>query len=379
MKKIKRSYVEKIYRGLLFSDSAVSEVTERDPMKIENDGLMQGFRFYDKEFVKDGKNEFAGKRTNVSRWIFYGERLTLDDVLAKYGNYEVVIKNMKINGYKYVCHTQAGTFLPMEEGDMTFDEYVAKKGKDKENKAKEMFDKLREHLGEDVSFTGWWYGVKQEETGELKDVEDFFNVSIGSYGIPFVGYGSAISKIVSKDGEVLYSNPNIEKNYDRRDEHKIDASRRLIFGDEIVDKEIAEREKAKKEFEDWKDKMTEAAKKDKYSLMREGLALVKPEVADEWLQFVDNNCNDGYSAQVVRAAISMMKKLNEGMSFEDAEQKVYNEELGLTGFLATSTASTLAHFAKQGEEYRNYWNKKFGVDDNGKGTVNPTVLAFKKK
>ena len=125
--------------------------------------------------------------------------------------------------------------------------------------------------------------------------------------------------------------------------------------------------------------MTEAAKKDKYSLMREGLALVKPEVADEWLQFVDNNCNDGYSAQVVRAAISMMKKLNEGMSFEDAEQKVYNEELGLTGFLATSTASTLVHFAKQGEEYRNYWNKKFGVEDDGKGTVNPTVLAFKKK
>lgn len=31
MEKVTKSYVEKIYRGLLFSDSSVVEVTERDP------------------------------------------------------------------------------------------------------------------------------------------------------------------------------------------------------------------------------------------------------------------------------------------------------------------------------------------------------------
>ena len=45
MEKVKKSYVEKIYRGVLFSESSISEVEERDPMKIENDGNMQGFRF----------------------------------------------------------------------------------------------------------------------------------------------------------------------------------------------------------------------------------------------------------------------------------------------------------------------------------------------
>lgn len=58
MEKVKKSYVEKIYRGVLFSESSISEVEERDPMKIENDGEMQGFRFYDKEFVVDGEKSF---------------------------------------------------------------------------------------------------------------------------------------------------------------------------------------------------------------------------------------------------------------------------------------------------------------------------------
>ena len=89
-----------------------------------------------------------------------------------------------------------------------------------------------------------------------------------------------------------------------------------------------------------------------------GLTLVKPETAEEWLQFADNNSNDGYSVFVVKATISMMKKFEEGISFEEAEQQVYNEELGLSGFMAGATANALSHFAKQGEEYRRYWNKQ---------------------
>ena len=36
MKKVTKSYVEKIYRGLLFSEPSITEVEERDPMKVEN-------------------------------------------------------------------------------------------------------------------------------------------------------------------------------------------------------------------------------------------------------------------------------------------------------------------------------------------------------
>ena len=47
MEKVTKSYVEKNYRGLLFSESSIKEVDERNPMKVENDGSMQGFRFFD--------------------------------------------------------------------------------------------------------------------------------------------------------------------------------------------------------------------------------------------------------------------------------------------------------------------------------------------
>ena len=383
MEKVTKSYVEKIYRGILFSESSIAEVEERDPMQVENDGKMQGFRFYDKEFVVDGEKSYDGDKSNFSNWIYFGKRMSLEDVKTQYGNdssYSILISNMENNNYQYVCHTQAGSFLPMEEGDMTFDELVAVKEQDKETKAKAMFDKLREHIGEDVSYTGWWYGVKQEETAELRNVNDFINVEIGCSGIPFVGYGAAISSITSKDGEVLYSNPNIEYGYDRRAAEDVFASKRLIFGDKIVDAEVAEKEKQDREWAEYKEKSDLEAKKMKYTLMREGLTLVKPETVEEWMQFADNNSNDGYSVFVVKAVISMMKKFEEGISFEEAEHQVYNEELGLSGFMAGATANALSHFAKKGEEYRIHWNKQYGVENaEEKGTVNPEVLSIRKK
>ena len=383
MKKVTKSYVEKIYRGLLFSEPSITKVEERDPMKVENDGKMQGFRFYDKEFVVDGDKSYDGEKSNFSNWIYFGKRMSLEEVKSQYGknpNYSILISNMENNNYQYICHTQAGSFLPMEDGDMTFDEVVASKTQDKETQAKAMFDKLREHIGEIVSYKGWWYGSEQNETAELRSVTDFTNVEIGCYGIPFVGYGSAISSITSIDGEVLYSNPNIEYGYDRRASEDVFASKRLIFGDRIVDAEIEEKEKQDKEWAEYKEKSDLEAKKMKYTLMREGLTLVKPETVEEWMQFADNNTNDGYSVFVVKAVISMMKKFEEGISFEEAEKQVYNEELGLSGYMAGATANALSHFAKNGDAYRIHWNKQYGIEDTEeKGVVNPAVLSIKKK
>ncbi len=383
MEKVTKSYVQKIYRGLFFSEPSTEEVTERDPMIVKNDGKMHGFRFYDKEFIVYGEKNYGGEESNYSNWIYFGKRLSLDDVKSQYGDnpdYKILISNMECNNYQYVCHTQAGSFLQMEEGDITFEEFIAQKMQDKESKAKEMFDKLREHLGEIVSYTGWWYGVKQEETAELTEVNDFINVVIGCSGIPFVGYGAAISEITSKDGEVLYSNSNIEYGYDRRSDEEIFASKRLIFGDRLVDEEKAAKEKSDKEWQEFKEQSDIEAKKAKYTLMKEGLTLVKPETVEEWLQFANDNSNDGYSVCVVKAVISMMKKLDAGISFEEAEKQVYWDELGLSGFMAGAAANSLSHFAKQGEEYRKHWNKQYGVEDTEeKDTVNPAILSIKKK
>ena len=65
MEKITKTYVEKIYRGLLFSESSIKEVAERNPMQVENDGKMQGFRFYDKEYVVDGEMKLTRQALSI--------------------------------------------------------------------------------------------------------------------------------------------------------------------------------------------------------------------------------------------------------------------------------------------------------------------------
>ena len=39
---------------------------------------------------------------------------------------------MEWNNINYVCHTQAGSFLQLEEEDMTFEEYIEKNSKENE-------------------------------------------------------------------------------------------------------------------------------------------------------------------------------------------------------------------------------------------------------
>ena len=136
MEKVTKSYVEKSYRGLLFSESSITEVDERDPMKVENDGSMQGFRFFDVDYILDEQKTYDGERSNYSGWIYFGKRYSLDDIKSIYGcdsNYEILIRNMEWNNINSVCHTQAGSFLPLEEEDMTFEEYIEKNSKEKES------------------------------------------------------------------------------------------------------------------------------------------------------------------------------------------------------------------------------------------------------
>ena len=147
MKDIKtKSYVEKQYKSEYISYKRIEEqkVLERNSMKIENDGKMERFRFFDKIFyLDDGRDIFDEiistngynitdvKKSNFSNWIYFGERLSYDEFIAQYKkNNSVEISNWDEGSWSdcdSVCHTQADSFFLMKEGDITFDELVAQK------------------------------------------------------------------------------------------------------------------------------------------------------------------------------------------------------------------------------------------------------------
>ena len=62
---------------------------------------------------------------NTSNWIYFGLRFSAKEIKKRYGNdpsYSILINNIEDNDY--VCYTQAGSFLKMNDGDNTFEEYA---------------------------------------------------------------------------------------------------------------------------------------------------------------------------------------------------------------------------------------------------------------
>ncbi|MCI9233241.1 MAG: hypothetical protein HFH08_01435 [Bacilli bacterium] len=376
MEKTTKKYVEYLYPGFIVSESSSMEIEHSDPMKVEVKEHVIGFRFYEKDFIYSDGQQFEGQIKNMTNWFYIGKRLTLAEVKSRFNGmpkYKTLIDNMECNEISSVCMTEYGNFMPMEKEDITLNEYVTEHGK--EANALKMFQALKKHLGKSVSYRGWWYGVAQNETGILKDVNFFTNVEIGCHGIPFVGYGSAISSIIlDETGEELYSNPHIEYGYDRRSPEKIEESRRMFFGDTIVDKQRSRRMKAEAIRKQKQEQADLEAKKKKYIFMREGLAFVKSEEAENWMQYVDNNTNDAYSCCIVEATLLCLKQLQEGATCEVVE-KVY-VEMGLSGYMAGAVSSMIARFSTRGSEFKQYWNKKFGISGEEKGTVNPAILVL---
>ena len=131
MKKIVKSYIEKMYRydGTLYSTVTTEEVKEKDPMRVIRNDYMEGFRFFDRNCILEGDNCFEGESFNYSNWIYFGKRMKLVDVISRFGktpNYQVMINDMKHNKYYFICHTSVNTFVPLYEGDMTYEEYLTK-------------------------------------------------------------------------------------------------------------------------------------------------------------------------------------------------------------------------------------------------------------
>ncbi|MEJ7829413.1 MAG: hypothetical protein WKF91_14480, partial [Segetibacter sp.] len=91
---------------------------------------------------------------------------------------------------------------------------------------------------------------------------------------------------------------------------------------------------------------------------------------------------DSYGACIYEYAEGWAKLMQveilEGKKVEDVAEKTSHEMgfLGITGFMYGSAVSILSQCWKHGERLRKWHNKKYGVDEDKKGVVNPAVLTL---
>jgi len=238
------------------------------------------------------------------------------------------------------------------------------------SKRREQRDNLQEYLDEIIMVEHVFYGNLDHTEGPLKYV-DTTVIEVGGTGIPFVGYGSAVRSVTTKEGEVLFENSIIPEDYDVR---KLQEMVKYV-GKSFGDKEAAA---TLKRHNDWQeehsrqlDEAATAAQQKLPEILDRGLAVVSAGKEDEWKQFARNNGQDGYSFAVVEGAVASMEALSAGHTPKEAEDAWTG--MGLTGFQAGYIAKVVAHFHERGTEFRKYWNALWGVTDTD-GTVNPAIL-----
>ncbi len=106
---------------------------------------------------------------------------------------------------------------------------------------------------------------------------------------------------------------------------------------------------------------------------------IKEELKEQYKTEMGKNCLDGYSFGVVQATVGVIGRLDQGQSPEEASE--YMGEMGISGFMAGCVAQWISKFHERGDEYRKWWNKKCGVDEEKAqgGVVNPAIVTFTSK
>ncbi len=103
--------------------------------------------------------------------------------------------------------------------------------------------------------------------------------------------------------------------------------------------------------------------------------------ADGWKKSREAN-SDGYGAAALEYAEYWAKLMQIEIAKGKTVAECYDHTqkglgfLGITGFQFGCAVSTLSQCWKHGDELRKYHNKKYGVSEDKKGTVNPAILTI---
>lgn len=148
----RKSCLEKLYPiGAFPSGMTVTiDTIDRDPYKIEDDGSIIGFRFYDKESWVRTPFDWCISTSNFSGWVFFGKRYTYEELYDICKNMSLkdrlkelkmsfyfiptsreILDYMKTNNISVICIDRFHLYHEMDEKDMTYDELMEQKSNKK--------------------------------------------------------------------------------------------------------------------------------------------------------------------------------------------------------------------------------------------------------
>ena len=123
MNYIRKTYIEFLYPGVMFSESLEKEVKARDVSKVKVPENAFGFRFFDIISVvvnANGKNvKLTSERINLSPMHYYGGKLyTVTEIKRYFPNKRILISNIEGNGYTRAIRCRTGNWQPFEKTDV---------------------------------------------------------------------------------------------------------------------------------------------------------------------------------------------------------------------------------------------------------------------
>ena len=116
-----QTYVVFMLPGSFVSEQEVRKVDDRCfPQDIPRAAF--AFYFYDVfESIGPRGEVVKGQPQNVSAKTYFGEAFALERVKSEVPHAEILISNMKVNGWDRVVWTRLGNWQPLEPDDVVID------------------------------------------------------------------------------------------------------------------------------------------------------------------------------------------------------------------------------------------------------------------
>ena len=170
-----------------------------------------------------------------------------------------------------------------------------------------IFQNLRNNINKEVTCIYFYHGEEKRKTFLLKGLKEYEYIRFKEEPgyMNFLDYNEYIIAILDSDGNKLYENLVFDKNnYNVKNERSLIIKQKLLYGVDYVSNE----EKNSKKY-----------------LIKQGLKELEPKHQLRWINYVNLYYQLNYINEI-KAIISYIHKINSGMSFYEAEIKVFADE-----------------------------------------------------